>query len=316
MLTLYTLSLGVLGATVMGYAIQRGATCMVAAVGELANTGRAHRLIAILETGAWVACGLMLAELLQMRVIRPPPSPVLWTTVAGGVVLGLGAHINGGCVFGAIARLGSGEAAFALTPVGFFAGAWTFAAALPHPTSRSLLAPPVSLHIAWPLLVVFLAYGSLRLWNAVSFPRTARDDARYLIRSPHTATLVIGLAFVAMLLSVGPWTYPELLSDLARGRTHDVGWRILLFGALLAGAVLGGRHAGKWRWRGLNARQSVMCLVGGALMGVGSAAIPGANDGLLLIGLPFLYPHAIVALAAMGGTIYIAIKLESGWAIG
>ena len=39
---------------VMGFAIQRGATCTVAAVDEVLNRRRAHRLLAMLEASLWV----------------------------------------------------------------------------------------------------------------------------------------------------------------------------------------------------------------------------------------------------------------------
>ena len=45
---------------------------------------------------------------------------------AGGVLLGLGAVINGACVFGAVARFGSGEWAYAATPLGFLLGSIAF----------------------------------------------------------------------------------------------------------------------------------------------------------------------------------------------
>ena len=43
-------------------------------------------------------------------------------TVLGGVLLGLGAFINGACVFGAIALFGSGRWAQLFMPAGFYLG--------------------------------------------------------------------------------------------------------------------------------------------------------------------------------------------------
>lgn len=54
-------SIALLCAAIMGYAIQRGATCMVAAVEEVLTRRRAHRLIALGEAAIWVAGGLILA---------------------------------------------------------------------------------------------------------------------------------------------------------------------------------------------------------------------------------------------------------------
>ena len=38
--------------------------------------------------------------------------------------------------------------------------------------------------------------------------------------------------------------------------------------------------------------------------------MPGANDGLILLGLPLLYPHAWVAVASMLATISFALTLQ------
>ena len=46
----------------MGYAIQRGGTCTVAAVEEVLTQRRAYRLLAMLEASLWVAGGLALAQ--------------------------------------------------------------------------------------------------------------------------------------------------------------------------------------------------------------------------------------------------------------
>ena len=44
-------------AGIMGYAIQRGATCMVAAVDEVLTKRRADRILGLLEAAVWVSGG-------------------------------------------------------------------------------------------------------------------------------------------------------------------------------------------------------------------------------------------------------------------
>jgi toxin CptA len=51
---------------------------------------------------------------------------VTYVTILGGALLGLGAYVNSACVFGAVARLGSGEWAYLATPLGFYAGCATY----------------------------------------------------------------------------------------------------------------------------------------------------------------------------------------------
>ena len=47
----------------------------------------------------------------------------------------------------------------------------------------------------------------------------------------------------------------------------------------------------------------------GGLMGVGATLVPGGSDGLILIGMPLLWPYAWIAFASMCITIYIATLL-------
>src|SRR5689334_13693349 len=96
-------------ALVMGAAIQRGATCMVAAIGELVLSRRATRLVSLLEAALWVAAGLALLRLLRLEPALPSAHALGAWTVAGAALLGLGAWVNRACVFGTIARFGSGE---------------------------------------------------------------------------------------------------------------------------------------------------------------------------------------------------------------
>ena len=56
---------------------------------------------------------------------------------------------------------------------------------------------------------------------------------------------MIAIAFLAMLLLVGAWSYTDVLAELARGMADSLPARILLFLALLLGAVLGGWTAGR-----------------------------------------------------------------------
>jgi toxin CptA len=76
----------------------------------------------MVEASIWVAGGLVLAETFTCwaNAVRLPSE--LFDRL-GGVLLGLGAYINRACVFGAIARFGSGEWAYVATPVGIYVGA-------------------------------------------------------------------------------------------------------------------------------------------------------------------------------------------------
>jgi hypothetical protein len=307
------LAAALLCAGVMGLAIQRGGTCTVAAITELIRQRRAGRLLALVEASLWVAGGLLLMHRLGLM-----HSPALGYaanryTVWGGALLGLGAVVNGACVFGAIARLGSGEWAFVATPIGFYLGCVSlkavFAAAAPQPlasTSVVLQASPLWL---LPFIAFVLWRGLCALFRGASFADL--KDALHQAWSPHGATLVIGLSFSLLLLLAGSWAYTDALAEVARGMSKQLLAKCLLLLALYAGALAGGRWMGRWRGHTFDTTQLGRCLVGGALMAWGSLLIPGANDGLILIGMPLLWPYAWLAFGTMCLSITLAL-----WALG
>jgi len=298
-----------LAAGVMGFSIQRGATCTVAAVDEALTQRTTRRLAALVEASLWVAAGLLVAA--QFHWLPPPSGYALngWT-IAGAILLGLGAFVNRACVFGAIARLGSGEWAYAATPVGFFAGCLSVNMIFPVPA-----APPLG-----EMSPVFAAtgaawlIGAVLLWRVAASVRSSNKRALATLApkswSPRAATIVIGITFLITLVTANAWAYTDVLAELARGMAHSVAARALLAVALLVGACVGGWSAGLFRARPASAAQWARCFGGGVLMGWGSLLIPGGNDGLILVGMPLLWPYAWAAFATMCVTIAAAQLLQ------
>lgn len=282
----------------MGLALQRGGTCTVAAVDELMSTGRGTRLLALVEASLWVAGGLLVArELGLTEVLGTLPAgrvPGAWG-LAGAALLGLGAVVNGACVFGAVARLGAGDWAFAATPLGFYAGCALASQPLAPMAAPALnTAAPLLGAPAW-LVWLLLAIGVVRLSQGWRAARAAPQG----LWSPHVATTLIALSFLGLLLLAGAWAYTDVLADLARHMAGSLSMRLALLSALLAGALWGGWQFGQWRARAPTARALGRCFIGGLLMGCGSLLIPGGHDGLLLVAMPSLWPHAWAAFAVM-----------------
>jgi hypothetical protein len=303
-------------AGLMGFAIQRGATCTVAAVDEWVSRRRVTRLAAMIEASLWVVAGLLLARAFGFARTMPAGYPLGVLTVAGGALLGVGAYVNRACVFGAIARLGSGEWAYVFTPVGFYVGCvsvqWSFAggapAALKDPSP--LLNGPMWLAAVAAALAVVRVGKPLFVERAAPLPRHLLALLTRRVWSPHAATCVIGVTFVVILLLSGAWAYTDALAELARGMASSLPARIGLLLALFTGAVIGGISAGRYRNTRVTAPQVARCFAGGMLMGWGSLLIPGSNDGLILIGLPLLRPYAWVAFATMCVVIGMAFVVE------
>ena len=300
-------------AATMGFAIQRGATCTVAAVEEVVTAGSFRRLAALSEAALWVAGALLVAQAAQWLPKMPPGYALGVWTIVGGALLGLGAFVNGACVFGAIARFGSGEWTYLLTPVGFYLGCITVPVVFGPPAAQTLAeGSPVLAAPAW-LALLFLAFVVVRIGRPLLAGARAgrlRASVASTVWSPHAATTVIGITFVVMLLLVGSWAYTDVLVELARGMAGSIGARCLLLLALLLGAALGGWTAGHFRSTRISGRQVLRCLAGGVLMGWGSLLIPGGNDGLILVGMPLAWPYAWVAFLTMCATVAAALVLR------
>jgi toxin CptA len=296
------LALALICAAAMGFATQRGATCTVAAVDEWVTTRRLSRFLAILEASMWVSGGLLIAREFGAPFALPPAQTLTGWTLIGAALLGLGALVNGACVFGAIARLGSGEWAYAATPLGFFLGCVSvnavFAGASPTTSlegaSHLLDAPP---WVAW----LFAFFAAVRVVIALRARGGATLGEALVGRpwSPHAATIVIGVAYLALLLLAGAWAYTDVLAELARGMADGVNVRLLLVVALLIGAVFGGWLSGRLRRVAPAPLALGRAFAGGMLMAWGSLLIPGSNDGLVLLGMPLFLPYAWAAFATM-----------------
>jgi uncharacterized membrane protein YedE/YeeE len=307
-------------AGVMGFAIQRGATCTVAAVDEFVNKRTLQRLLSIGEASLWVLSGLLIAQALGLLGVMPAGYAIGLATIVGGALLGVGAFVNRACVFGAIARLGSGEWAYVTTPIGFYAGCVSLPYLYSVPAPQKLAhGSPVLQASAW-VTAIAGAFILLRLAGALRRPEGASDESVWhrihdgvanRIWSPHAATTVIGIAFFFMLLLVGAWAYTDVLAELARGMTHSLVARSALLLALFAGAVIGGYTAGRFVHTPITLAQVLRCFAGGVLMAWGSALIPGGNDGLILVGIPLLWPYAWLAFFTMCVAIALAKLLQN-----
>lgn len=299
-------------AGLMGFAIQRGATCTVAAMEEVVRKRAFTRLGSMIEASLWVLGGLLLAQTLHILGKMPAGYATTWMTIVGGALLGVGAFVNGACVFGAIARLGSGEWAYLATPLGFYVGCLSEGTAGFAPAQQTLPFGSPILHLPGLLALAFIGWMLVRIVRAIrdaraeapaGFAAAMRHALTNGVWSPRGATTVIGITFVVLLVLTGAWAYTDVLAELARGMAGNLVARSVLVLALLLGAVIGGWTAGRFRSTRVTLVQLAKCFAGGVLMGWGSLLIPGSNDGLILIGMPLLWPYAWVAFATMCVTI-------------
>jgi toxin CptA len=293
-----------LAAAGMGFAIQQGGTCMVAALDQLARRGSAIKLVALAECSLWTSALGLGAAAAGFAFLASPSYPLQLLTVTGGVLLGLGAWLNGACVFGSIAKIGSRDWHYLLTPAGYYLGGLAHFHLLGGFPARQAQAGSTNLAplLALPVLASLIA--SFVVWRRAGRGIAALWTYRH-------ATIAIGATFVVLAVLAGPWTYTEALGRITHGAGLPTWHEPALFAALLSGAIVGGRGLASPGI--LASRQALLCLTGGALMGFGGAMVPGGNDNLILVGLPNLQPHAWAAIAAMALAILAGLKGEAAW---
>ena len=294
-------------ALVMGYAIQRGATCTVAAVSQLVEAGKWGRFRGLIEAALWVAGGLLLARAFGLLPELPAGQAITASTVIGGILLGAGAYVNKACVFGTIARIGARDWAYLATPLGFLGGAWAVSLlGADAPASAMVAASPLA-SLPTLALIAFLLFAVWRIARIIVSKQGRLADR---IWAPHEATVVIGIAFAIMFVAAGAWAYTDLLAEVAMGMPGDVTVRLLLLAALFGGALIAGSVNETIVRQRIGVGSVARTISGGAAMGAGSLLIPGSNDGLILVGMPLLYPFAWVAIGTMCLTIAIALGLD------
>src|SRR6266478_3015020 len=117
------------------------------------------------------------------------------------------------------------------------------------------------------------------------------------IRGPPASMRMASCSAVASCLQGRRSSAPSAPGPI--GRANSLAGRSVLVLALLTGAAWGGWTAGRFKGVRITGVQSLKSLVGGVLMGWGTLLIPGSNDGLILVGMPLLWPYAWVAFLAM-----------------
>ncbi len=293
-----------------GYTAQRASVCSVRAVRDAAERRDLRLLASFAKVAAWaMAFALPLGWALYGEIEANLP-PLGLAALAGGFLFGLGATLNNGCAISTISHLASGEGAMLLTLLGFAVGALAveqaFGAELEAAGSTiAPLARPSTLGLA--ILGVAWIWALLELRHLIA---GGRDQRTRLLAF---AAIGLGLCNGVLFVLQGPWVYTAAIvrtSGFALG--HGLAPSpalLLLFAAVLAGAMLSALRAGRFRLRWRGARPWYGHLVGGLMMGGGAALVPGGNDAVLLHALPLGAEHALPAFAAMLLGIYAGLAL-------
>jgi hypothetical protein len=282
----------------LGALLSRVSLCAVAAVQQfiVGHDAVGLRKLVLAASAAGFSL-LLLAGLLPQHVSLPADAPLGFGIVAGGVLLGLGAMINGGCYLGSVLYLGTGNLNFLFTLAGIGLGLRAAMSVLPHSfvaTSglRMVMGP------GW-----FLGLGCF----ALAIVLLMRDRRPHVIGPALLAGLLAGLVYAR----APGWSYGALLQSLLQGRPGLMHWRDNLAAVLLfVGAVAGALVAGRLQWQHPTLVRSLRCLTGGFAMGVGAALVPGGNDTLLLWSIPGLTVRGVLAYVVMLTTIALGFMVQ------
>lgn len=299
-------------ALVLGFVAQRSFLCTVANVERFVVRRRADGLLGLVVAVCWAATVLLvLAWALPEQVRLPGEHAVSWTLVAGGLVLGVGSAVNGGCFVGSIVRIGSGDLNFLATLVGIGLGLRWMPELWPAPVGWA--AQPMARHLATG------SVGYVVLWLALLITGVARLLAEkrrgrlwqptWRGRWPRVLALALTGAVAGLMYARNPdWSYAIAIEAVAVPEKAPGGLATLLAPvALFAGAVISARLGGNFRLARPTLKGLARGLMGGMLMGAGAQLVPGGNDTLLLWSMPGLTLYGVVAYAAMVAAIALVM---------
>lgn len=296
-------------AAILGFAAHRANICTVKAVAEILTTRHAYMLLSFVKTILWV---ILITLVLSWTV--SPVAVVHWQlsyySIAGGIMFGVGATMNGGCAFAMLARLANGKLVQILTLTGFGIGAAGFLLLAPETAAPVAVTPNGGLFQTEELsIAVIAALGVWAVWEIARMWRrhttatrigAAIFSERY---SLSTAAILIGISNAVLYTMYGTWAYTSVLNGSIRqtfggfGPVGPIYW--ILFISLFLGMTLSAwqsrTFALEWRPSLSWAQQ----FIGGLLMGMGVAMVPGGNDVLILNAMPSLSPHAFPAYMAV-----------------
>ncbi len=303
-LTMALLAIGV------GFATQRGSICGILAARQIAETGKATRLVAFVTASLWALVVVVpLSWFSRDSVFLSPSYDVSVAAFLGGALYGLGTFINGGCMFGTVARIASGNLSFltALPGIALGAGLGTMAA-LPHlafiRADSPLRGPSFGGFAVW---MVAAGLVGLAVAGIARTHRRAGVRVGQVLRAARWRTalamMIIGILGGLLFATGAPWSYPTLLRQLGNltlGQEAMFAPATIIGPlALFAGAITAGALGGRFVLRSMSRAQLGRSLAGGTTMGFATVLVPGGNDSLLLSALPSLAVHAAVAYLAM-----------------
>jgi uncharacterized membrane protein YedE/YeeE len=288
----------------IGYSSQRSGVCMVRAVREVIVRRRAHRFAGFALAAASAMLVMALTEALgaaPFEMIAGARADGL--AVAGGVLFGLGARVNGHCAMGTLAALTAGQ----LSRVATIAAMLVAALLLGPNMSRAALMVPERELFGSPLIgntPLALVVGAVLALLAASYLHRRLDWRKPRGGwSPLIAMSLIGAASGSLFALDQRWVYTSRIAELAYGTFAITPLSLIPLAVLIGAMVLAAVTGGQFRLLRGTLREWLAAGAGGLLMGLGATLVPGGNDTMLFTGVPLLLPNLLVAYAAFVATL-------------
>lgn len=313
----------------IGFAAHRASLCTVRAVMLWVEKRQGSLLLSFLYASMWASLLAGMFVWMGWPIRGQPMLSASWAaSLAGGLLFGMGAAVNGGCSLSTLQRLADGDLRYLTSLMCFVLGSAAVGVSQAEgwvhwPRAHALWWASVGADGQQTLLVVLLLWGAGQCWLLW---RRVRTDPGY-VEGPVTVTVQVLLApryrltFAAMVLGVcsgllflleGPWTYTNLLREVARAWVLDVpspgAWRLALFAMLFSGMVASSVQRKQFDWSTARLHCGWRHVLGGGLMGVGGGLVPGGNDTVLLVLMPTLSLQALGSFSAMLVGIYLVVR--------
>jgi uncharacterized protein len=308
-------------AMIAGFAAQRGQICSVLAAKQLVETGRASRLIAFFYAMAWVVVltfplSVAFPDSIKLSGSLTPSV----TFFIAGMIYGLGAFINGACLFGICSRSVSGSAHYLAALPGLIAGsAFATAYGAPQLLGSPAPSPLYSSSVAFVAMCVAAAIVAVMIVTTMKSIRRAKLSWQAVLTASRWRTS-LALAVIActsgLLFAMGdPAGYPTFFKQIGAvtfgTRTHVDPATAICTIALFAGSTLSRYLGGRNRFVAPTPIACARSFTGGFIMSAAATAIPGGNDIMVLYAIPGLALNSILAYAAMMLTLTSLIYVSS-----
>lgn len=307
-------------AFIVGFAMKRGGLCTYAAALQIIQQHTAERMFTFLGAAAWATIVIVpLSWWFSDWVTLSYTHNYIATTIIGGLIIGLGAYLNKGCMFGTFVQLVGGNLTYVATLIGMSIGAAIthqyFAQSIPITLNTTQVAQPGLIAYCWLLFAALFAL--LMLFhigstndsknNAIKRPQLRQRQAVFIM-------LILGIGGGLLSTTVSSWDYASVLTQITFKTLDSQAagpetLTIICALSMIAGGIYAAISADSFNIQAPQLIPFITCFAGGSLIGAAAIIIPGGNDGMLLKGIPSLASHAIIAyvimIAAMLGLIAI-----------